>query len=262
MSEDATRTYRQYIEVTFNFDEPQEPKKLWDDMFKRGIATRGWSNSTYERTNFDPQDTKVVTELSSTNAHTGQTHTYLIDGELGFSQRKLLEGLGIHYSHKEISMPVEVRPIGDYNPNMFAFSAAAIDNFPHCSKWYSHQTDWVDDIKWRIEDMGDIVSNLYNWVNIHGLKLGITTLSDDEDGDHAIEEQDYITCLSFKFMLRTQVTTFLKDSEEDTQAIIDYLTLNMSEIAPVQIAYGCHGEVEVEKQVSCHRFDTKPEEEE
>ena len=260
MTADTSRTYRQYIEVTINFDEAQEPKGLWAAMHERGISTKGWANASYARSNFDPLDTKVMTQLSATDAHTGDTHTYLIDGDLNFSTRNLLKGLGIRYSHKEISVPVEVKPIGDYNPHTFAFSAAAIDNFPHCTKWYSHQNDWVDDIKWKPDERPEGVDSFSNWVNIHGLKLGITTLAHDEEGDHANEEQDYITCLTFKFMIRTQVSTFLKDSEDDTQAIIDYLTLNMSEIAPIQIAYGCHGEVEVEKQVSCHRFDTTKEE--
>tara|TARA_R110001592_G_scaffold104354_2_gene293686 strand:+ start:2338 stop:3078 length:741 start_codon:yes stop_codon:yes gene_type:complete len=242
MSENTDRTFKQYIEVSVTFDETQDPTAVWQGLWDAGISTKSHGNSVYSTNHFSQATTREVVQI------TCGVKSILTDHDQILTQTKDLLNALIgedYWAEHLVTIPVEPTTYSRFNPSQFGFSEELMATFPNAHYWYSFKKDGhCDDIRWSPVSDEPYTYKSTNWVNIHGFNL--TVNRDDED--------NLITNLTFKLMLRTYSSTYLTESEEDTQVIIDALTKAVRSVAPCTLALGCQGQIEVEKVVSCQRF--------
>lgn len=240
---DADRTYKQYIDVSIHFNEPQDPTAFWSALHKRGIAFKSYSNATYEATNFETNGTKLVHFITRNDPQTAERLVHQLPTALGDFETQLLDDLNIDYEYYTETHETTNKSL--FVPRSFAFSNDAIANFPFIESWYSHQakSGWSDDLRWQPDpELARIAAPNVNL-------LGFTASAEFDDDSQ-------LDGLVLRLMLTTKGKTLLDDSEADTATILDYITTHVSEVADCDLVFGCHGEIEVEKQVSCARFAT------
>ena len=235
---DATRRYSQTITLTVNFDEEHPKEDVFRTLFRNKIGV-GELHRDFSLSNINQAGTKEVYRISSAfqPGTRDQDNLYQSDKDL------LNFVLGKdNWDYVKIAVPTAPKP---FNPNKWAIHEDLLTKAPFDStmeNWYSHAKEsYVCDIK--------LVHPLLGACNPH--RFAFNYHGDEFAG---------VNMLEFKMHISADNNDVLKGTEAETDYILQKIVNACSKVGDMTHSFGCVGEIEVEKVVSCGRYAHEEEE--
>jgi len=235
---DANRRYSQTITLTVNFDEEHQKEDVFRTLFRNKVGVAR-AHETFSLSHINHAGTKEVYRITSAfqPGHIDQDNLFQADKNL------LNFVLGKdNWDYVKVSVPTEPRP---FNPTRWGIHQDLLTNAPFDSEmtnWYSHSKEsHVSDVKLVHPLLGTCNPHRFNF-KYHG---------DEMDGIHMLE---------FKMHISADNNDVLKGTEAETDYILQKIVNACSKVGDMTHSFGCVGEIEVEKTVSCGRFAHEEEE--
>tara|TARA_R110000787_G_scaffold38567_11_gene97081 strand:+ start:4252 stop:5043 length:792 start_codon:yes stop_codon:yes gene_type:complete len=233
---DAKRQYKQYITLDLKFDEPQAPDSVWRTLYTNGIAVKSGGQDGYSHQNFNRVQTKKIIRISSPLSVNTVDLRYITD-----ETKKVLDAiLPDMWSSEKITLEDDIQSNRVFEPDYFAVKADSLVGSNMKSWWNTDDSDWIDDIKYLNQEFGFNAN-----INIYDFKVS-----------PSVDGAGYVESLQFKMFLRTsnQKLFNANEAELNTYVLGNILKACLA-VGTYQHAFSCAGEIEVEKSVSCARFN-------
>ena len=230
---DTKRTYKQYITLDLEFDEPQAPDNVWRTLYTNGVAVRSGGQNDFTHKNFNAVQTKKVIRFSSPLSVNTVDLGYMDD-----DVKKVLDTLIPNMWSKEtITLEDDSNEARIFKPMSFAVSAKSIAN-SDMTYWWNQTKDWYNDLRYS-----DAVEA--GTLNIYNFQVSCNRTSDG-----------YINSLQFKMWLGTENQKLFNANETQlNDYVLGHILKACLAVGTYQHAFSCAGEIEVEKAVSCARFN-------
>jgi hypothetical protein len=234
---DTKRQYRQYITLDLEFDEPQAPDSVWRTLYTNGIAVRSGGQDGYNHQNFNRIQTKKIIRISSPLSVNTIDLNYIPD-ETKSVLDTILPNL---WSAEKITLEDDIQSNRVFQPYYFAVRADSLVGSNMKSWWDSdNSADWIDDIKYLNNEFG-LDAN----INIYNFKIS-----------PSVNSKGYVKSLQFKMFLKTHIQKLFNANEAELNTyVLGNILKACLAVGTYQHAFSCAGEIEVEKAVSCSRFN-------
>lgn len=235
---DANRRYSQTITLTVNFDEEHPEQDVFRTLFRNKIGVAP-AHQTFSLSHINQAGTKEVYRISSAFQPGTRDQDNLFPSDKDLLNFVLGKD---NWDYVKISVPTEPTP---FKPRKWGIHEDLLTNAPFDSKmenWYSYKSEThVDDIKLVHPTLGTCNPHRFEF-SYHG----------DEDGG--------IHTLEFKMHISADNNDVLKGTEAETDYILQKIVNACSKVGDMTHSFGCIGEIEVEKVVSCGRYAHEEEE--
>jgi hypothetical protein len=234
-----TRNYNQYIELKVSWDEEHKAKEVWPVLYEHDVALKSWANNKFHFNNFTGNKFKTmwsVTSLLSDEPYLIQDWpsgtTALLNRVLGGSER---------WSKEKVTVPnTNVR---DFDPDQFAIRERVLIG-TELSNWYNTEDESIEflhDLKYKPEGSSYAA-------NIHAFTVQL-------QGQNYINGTWFIKGITFKLKVNSKDQSLFDGSESlINDLILGTIVTACQEVGPMTHSLSCKGEIEVEKAVSCNRF--------